>query len=70
MTTEKEAVWQVAGKLLLVTHLQDVKADCLGRAQRYRDHDRLTEYGYNMTPCRCAPDRVKVSVHQIWDGGA
>jgi len=61
-----EVAWEVAGRLLLVLHLEDVRLDCLSRSSRYADHERLEGYGYDMSGCSCIESKPLVLSPTFW----
>ena len=62
-----EAAWTTAGRLLLVTHLGELKLGCLTPAERRRDHHRLSAFGYDMTTCSCCVTDPPLSSYLLWE---
>ena len=56
-----EAAWKIAGRLMLLVHIRDFSdgyvSDASSKSRLWHDHKSLTEYGYDMTACRCVSDR-------------
>ena len=63
-----EAAWSIAGRLMLLVHIRDFSdgyiSDASSKSRLWHDHKSLTEYGYDMTACRCVSDRKKL-IHDI-----
>lgn len=54
----------LAGRLLMILHLDDVRQQFHSDSSVFHDHDRLDLYGYDTASCLCLlmRGRVKVSV--------
>ena len=55
----------LAGRLMMLVHLDDVRTGFHSESMIERDHDRLLEYGYDRASCLCLPIRGRMSV-SVW----
>lgn len=60
----------LAGRLMLIVHLEDVELRCLGLQARLRDHERLALYGYDMSDCVCSTERYVEWLQRIGERNA
>lgn len=61
-----EVAGVVAGRLMMMIHLVEVRNGWIGEAGMRHDHDRLTGYGYDLSLCPCPLPKPEVSVH-LWN---
>ena len=55
----------LAGKLMMIVHIEDVRRGFLSPSFVDRDHDRLLAYGYERGSCVCLVIRGVISL-DIW----
>ena len=55
----------LAGRLMMLVHLDDVRQGFLSDSAFAQDHERLREYGYDGASCLCLLMRGRVSV-SVW----
>ena len=60
-----EAAWRTAGRLLLLTHLEDIRVGFRARKPLWDMHRRLEAYGYDMTRCECGALRRIVTAEFV-----
>lgn len=56
----------VAGRLMLMIHLVEVRNGWISESGMRHDHERLACYGYDLAACPCPLPEPVVSVH-LWN---